>query len=358
MFGSDKVTMGVENVIPKKQVETHFPFRHSRLSRWLHDHGLDIERQLFIVQWALPFLLAGIVFIYETNEHLFTKHEALSSYNFLGENFFFGVLGPTAVWIVLWWVRREWRERERDKQTLHAMYNELAAAQARLNVLHAQRGELLNRLMSVQEEERRRLAREIHDELGQLLTGLSLNLKLCQEAVPPDLKTAHEYLARASTLVRDSIEQSHRIIADLRPTVLDDLGLVAAIQDEVHRWPRSLGLAVQLHVEGLDKRLPPAVETAVFRIVQEALSNVVRHAHANHVWITLRRSGGRLHVVVEDDGIGVPQNIERSVDGHPPFGILGMRERAAVLGGSLKVEPRHPCGTRVALDVPLMETET
>ncbi len=336
----------------------HLSAQRSSFSRWLHDRGLNIERQLLIVQWALPFLLAGIVFAYEANEHLIVKHEPFSSQNFVGESFFFGILGPAAVWLVLWWVRREWHERERDKQTLQYMYDELAAAQARLNVLHAQRGELLNRLMSVQEEERRRLAREIHDELGQLLTGLSLNLKLCQEVIPPELETAHRHIARASALVRDSIEQSHRIIANLRPTVLDDLGLVAAIQDEVHRWLHPVGLDVQFEVDGLNGRLSPALETAVFRIVQEALSNIVRHAHANRVWITLRQSADRLHVVVEDDGVGVPRNIERSTDGHPPFGILGMRERAMALGGHLTVEPRTPRGTRVVLEVPLAGAES
>ncbi len=331
------------------------PSEYFSFSRWLHSHGIYIERQILLVQWALPLLLTGIVIAYEMQEHLINKKQSYLSSNFLAEIFFFGILGPVAVWLVLWWIRAEWQERERDKQALQHMYDELAAAQARLNALHAQRGELLNRLMSVQEEERRRLAREIHDELGQLLTGLSLNLKLCQEAVPAELHVAHERLSRASALVRDSIEHSHRIIANLRPTVLDDLGLVAAVQDEIHQRLYPLDLDVHLQVEGLDNRLPPAVETAVFRIVQEAFSNIIRHAHARHVWVTLQCRDGKLRGIVEDDGVGVPHNIERSHNGHPPFGILGMQERAAALGGYVTVEPRHPRGTRVTLEIPLSE---
>lgn len=334
---------------------TYQPIQRFSLSRWLHQHGFNIERQLLLVQWALPLFLTAIVLVYEMNEHIFTKHESYFSPNFLGEIFFFGVLGPMVAWLVLWWVRGEWQEREQDKQALQRMYNELAEAQERLNMLYAQRGQFLNYSMSVNEAERRRLAREIHDELGQMLTGLSLNLKLCQEAVPAECQTAHEYLSRAQALVRDSIDRSHDIIANLRPPVLDDLGLVAAVQDEIHRSLDPLGLDVDFQVDGLETRLPPAVESAVFRIVQEAFSNIVRHAHARHVRVCLSQRTDQLHVTVEDDGVGIPQNVMWSRDGHSAFGFLGMRERATALGGQIVIEPRSPTGTSIRLMVPLGE---
>jgi len=338
-------------------METYQLARRFWLSRWLYARGLGIERQLLLVQWALPLVLTGIVFAYEMGEHLIKKGEGVSSPDFIGELFFFGVLGPVAVWLVLWWIREEWQQRERDKHALQQMYNELAATQKRLNNLHAQRGELLNRLMSVQEEERRRVAREIHDELGQLLTGLSLNLKLCQEAVPKELEVAHNHLAKANALVRHTIEQAHRIIADLRPTVLDDYGLVPALREELNQRLAPLGIDAHLDTEGDLEQLPAEVATAAFRIVQEAITNIIRHANARHVYVRLHQTTEGLGVTVEDDGIGLPRKGLYSSDGRKGLGILGMRERARALGGGLEVTPREPCGTQVRLWLPLQRKE-
>lgn len=333
----------------------HRPSRRWGLSDWLRARGFNIEDQLLVVQWGLPLVLVGIVFAYEVAEHIFSKHQHLSSPDFLGEVFFFGVLGPIAVWLVLWWIRTEWHEREQDKQALQHMYNELAQAQERLNALHAQRGELLNRLMTIQEEERRRLAREIHDELGQLLTGLSLNLQLCQDALPRKPQVAHDYLAKAKALVRHTIEQSHRIIADLRPTVLDDYGLLPALQEELSQRLAPLNIEAHLETEGDLERLPSDVATAAFRIVQEAITNVIRHARARQVHVRLVQSEQGLRVTVDDDGMGLPEGQLRCANGHQGLGILGMQERARSLGGWLKVCAREPRGTRVELWLPLAQ---
>ncbi len=338
------------------RVDEHQPGRRYWPADWLRDRGVNIEHQLLVVQWALPLVLTGIVFAYEMAEHLLRKGQPYSSPDFLGEIFFFGILGPVAVWLVLWWIRGEWHDRERDKHALQHMYNELAEAQDRLNTLHAQRGELLNRLMSVQEEERRRLAREIHDELGQLLTGLSLNLKLCQEAVPDELSTAHDRLAKASSVVRHTIEQSHRLITDLRPTVLDDYGLVPALEEEVSQRLTPLGIEATLDTVGDIERLPSDVATAAFRIVQEAITNIIRHANARWVRIQLRQRAGELTVTIEDDGIGLPEGRVPSYNGRSALGILGMQERARALGGYLEVCSRTPRGTRVFLWLPLQTT--
>jgi signal transduction histidine kinase len=215
------------------------------------------------------------------------------------------------------------------------------------------RRQLLARLISAREEERRHLAREIHDELGQLLTGLSLNLKLSQQAVPDDLQAAHEHLVKANALVRHVIEQSHRLITDLRPTVLDDYGLVPALQEELNQRLAPLSIAARLDTEGDVERLPAEVTTATFRIVQEAITNVIRHANAHRVHVHLKRTAEGLTATVEDDGVGLPDESFSGSDGRQALGILGMQERAGALGGRLEVTRRRPRGTGVVLWLPL-----
>lgn len=247
---------------------------------------------------------------------------------------------------------------------LASVFNQMAdtiqAREAEANQLYAEleardtvRRQLLARLITAREEERRYLAREIHDELGQLLTGLSLNLKLGQEAVPTSFRAVHQYLVTANALVRDTIEEAHRLIAHLRPTVLDDYGLVPALRDELSRRLEPLHIAVQLDTEGDMDRLPGEVATAAFRIVQEALTNVIRHANASQVQVQVRQTAGGLAVVVEDNGVGFSGERPHGSEGRQALGILGMQERASALGGRLEVARRQPGGTRVTLWLPI-----
>ncbi len=230
------------------------------------------------------------------------------------------------------------QESEADR-----LYKELQAQDA-------VRRQLLARLITAREEERRHVARELHDELGQLLTGLSLNLKLCQEVVRTDPQAAYERLAKANDLVRHTIEQSHRLIADLRPTVLDDYGLVPALEEELNRRLSPLDIKTSLETEGDVDRLPAHVATAAFRIVQEAITNVIRHAHATQVHARLQRTDEGLTIIVDDNGVGLPKE---GFDGRQALGILGMQERARALGGRLEVTSLEPHGTRVHLWLPL-----
>jgi signal transduction histidine kinase len=215
------------------------------------------------------------------------------------------------------------------------------------------RHQLLARLINAREEERRHLAREIHDELGQLLTGLSLNLKLSQQAMPNDPQVAQGYLDKANALVRHIIEQSDRLITRLRPTSLDDYGLVPALQDELGQRLEPLDIVVHLDVDGDMECLPTEATTATFRIVQEAITNVIRHAEARQVHVCLRQTDDGLTVAIEDDGVGLPGESASSPDGRRALGILGMQERAGALGGWLEVMSRQPHGTRVVLWLPL-----
>ncbi|MBI3959543.1 MAG: sensor histidine kinase, partial [Chloroflexi bacterium] len=225
------------------------------------------------------------------------------------------------------------------------LYSELAAGDA-------VRRQLTGKLISAREEESRRLARRIHDVLGQLLTGLSIYLRLAEDSVPPELTTAQEHLAKANALVRETIDQGHALITQLRPTVLDDYGLVSALQEEVKRQLHPLGLVTELSADPGLEELPPGVTTAAYRIVQEALSNVIRHAHAQKVWIRLERQGDDLLAIVEDDGVGIPAE-EGPATPLKGMGILGMQERAAVLDGEVQVTARVVGGVRVTARLPL-----
>jgi signal transduction histidine kinase len=225
---------------------------------------------------------------------------------------------------------------------------------AELEAKDALRRQLLGRLIAAREEERRYIAREIHDELGQLLTGLSLNLKLCQQAMPRDPGEAAAHLARANALIGESIEQSHRLIADLRPPVLDDFGLIPALQEELEQRLAPAGIAAELGADGDATGLPPEIATAAFRIAQEALTNVICHANARQVRIQVQRTATVVLMTIDDDGIGLPDEaLDCAADGRQAFGILGMKERAEALGGRLDVSRREPNGTRVTLALPL-----
>ena len=216
------------------------------------------------------------------------------------------------------------------------------------------RTQLLEKVIQAQEDERQRVAREIHDELGQLLTRLSINLQMCEKQIPTTLPELRQNFVATQTLVWQTMEQAHRLIVELRPIPLDELGLEAALREELNQRLAPTGVATALTTDcGALERLPVPAEIAIFRIAQEAISNIARHARAQHATIGLCRSGTYLQVVIEDDGVGLPEGLYQRTDGHRPLGLLGMQERAAILGGTLALEPRVPHGTRVIVRVPL-----
>jgi signal transduction histidine kinase len=253
--------------------------------------------------------------------------------------------------------------RSRDEiGLLGAGFNEMAATieaqeatagqlYAELESRDALRRQLLDRITAEREDDRRHLARELHDELGQLLTGLSLHLKLGQQAIPDDPSRAIEHLARANSLIGETIDESHRLIADLRPTVLDDYGLIPALREELSHRLTPLGIETELCVEEDNASLPPDIATAAFRIAQEAITNAIRHANPRRVTISLQQAAGNLTMTIEDDGVGLP-HAQPGESGHA-LGILGMQERAEALGGHVEIGPRMPSGTRVVVRLPL-----
>lgn len=200
------------------------------------------------------------------------------------------------------------------------------------------------------EAERARMARELHDEMGQALTGFKMDVTWLRDRIPQSDAAARGRAGDALSLVNTMVDVVRRMSGELRPGVLDDLGLGPAIRWQVREFQRRSGLAVRL--TGLDAlpEMDPERALAVFRIVQEALTNVARHAHATTVDISAMATGGLLRVEVRDDGCGIPP-------AHPtdraPLGILGMQERAAAWGGTVSVEANVPHGTLVDLEVPV-----
>jgi two-component system, NarL family, sensor histidine kinase DevS len=205
----------------------------------------------------------------------------------------------------------------------------------------------LERVLSAQEAERRRLARELHDETGQALTSILLGLRGLEEAKDPEVLRAA--VADVRELVRSTLQDVRRLAVELRPTALDDFGLVAAVERLTDSFAEQTGIAVEFVPNVRESRLPPDVETALYRIVQESLTNVVKHARAGHVSIVLTQKDGSVSVVVEDDGVGFEPGRVRG-DG---IGLVGMRERIGLLGGRLTVESRPGAGTTFVAEVPL-----
>ena len=205
----------------------------------------------------------------------------------------------------------------------------------------------LRRVVEAQELERRRLARELHDETGQALTSILLGLKSLEEKLgDADSRAA---AAALRELVVETLQDVRRLAVELRPSALDDFGLVAALERLTTSFSEQTGIAIDFEASIAEERLPEEVEIALYRIVQESLTNVVKHARARHVSILLTRRDGGVKVVIEDDGLGF--QVGESTNGG--FGLMGMRERLALLGGRLLVESDGETGTTVAAEVPV-----
>ncbi len=210
-------------------------------------------------------------------------------------------------------------------------------------------------LQSVREEERTRIAREVHDELGQALTGLKMDLawldkKFVEAGHLPSLRAARQKTRHMPEVVDDIISAVRKIATELRPGVLDDLGLEAAIEWQMHDFEKRTGIKCEFVSNLKDIRFSQDRATAVFRIFQETLTNVARHANATRVNIKLEASRGKLVLEVQDDGIGVTA---RDLSGAKSLGLLGMRERAVMLDGEVTIVGRRGKGTTVGLRIPL-----
>ncbi|MBI2987747.1 MAG: HAMP domain-containing protein [Deltaproteobacteria bacterium] len=213
------------------------------------------------------------------------------------------------------------------------------------------RGELLRKVITVQEEERKRIARELHDETSQALATLLLSIETSGSGAPEQIR---ERLAQMKRLTNQTLENVHRMIFDLRPSFLDDLGLVSTLRWAGESRLEPMGIDLLFEVVGAERRLGPEVETTLFRVGQEAISNIAKHAEANSVKITVDFGEDRLRLQVEDDGKGfVPETVPASGEAARGLGLLGMKERAALIGGTFTIDSESGKGTCVCVEVPL-----
>jgi two-component system sensor histidine kinase UhpB len=217
-----------------------------------------------------------------------------------------------------------------------------------LDRLEQERRQSAQRAMAAQERERRRLARELHDELGQTLTGVVLQLDGLARRVPPDLDDA---VAQVQEAVRGSAEDVRDIARGLRPQALDEFGLRSALITLAAAFAEHSGLVVRPELASDLPTLPPEADLAIYRVAQEGLTNVARHADATGVLLALHAVNGRVVLRIRDDGHGIE---ERAA--HDAGGLGGMRERAMLIGGRLMVERVRPTGTEVRLEVPVEAT--
>jgi len=206
------------------------------------------------------------------------------------------------------------------------------------------------KLISVQEEERRTIARELHDEVGQVLTAIKMELSVAHRAI--EAAGVHDRPLRSAQAITDSALHTVRDLSRLlHPAMLDDLGLPAAVQAYTQRFSQRHGIKVELTVESMDDRADPPVEAAAYRIIQESLTNIARHADVTTCRVRLHQHAGLLVVAVEDQGKGF-QPSERSGD-TAGLGLIGMRERASLLHGTLTLSSAPGSGTRVTAELPV-----
>jgi signal transduction histidine kinase len=229
---------------------------------------------------------------------------------------------------------------------------ELARANRELAERDRSRGELLRKVITAQEQERKRVARELHDETSQSLTAVVMSLEAMINVAGAG--SERHRLGEIKAIAVRALDEVHRLLHDLRPSVLDDLGLTSAIRWCAERHLTPLGITVRCEWSGLEDRLPAEVETALFRVVQEAITNIARHAGAETVLIEGARNEQTVSVEIEDDGHGfVPDaRTENRPDGSG-LGLAGMRERVTLLGGTLDIESAPGEGTRVSVSVPV-----
>jgi signal transduction histidine kinase len=213
---------------------------------------------------------------------------------------------------------------------------------------------LLHQVVSAQETERQRIARELHDVTGQSLTAIALGLRGAETTVRINPNLAIEQIHQLGAYSATALSELRQLIADLRPSQLDDLGLVAALQWYLHEFEARSSLKVDFVSSGSKaQRLPAEHETTLFRIVQEALTNVARHAHASRVSVRVDADGDRLCLTVDDDGVGFDVVSSLSQRGTRGWGLVGIQERAALLGGECEITSWPGRGTRLVVTIPL-----
>jgi signal transduction histidine kinase len=356
-------------------------------------YALLLERRTFVMQGKMGIVrnltLAALAFLwYAVFAHILGPKTPYLLSAYVNSEVFLETVGiPTQVFravmaavaaVCLLRVMREFElDRQRRlqdalaaeqqlKQRMEALNRELREAARELSTLYEElrqrdeiRLKLLERVVRAQEEERQRVARDLHDTVGQVLSAIIANLATLENKVCDDHAPARAQVHQMQEYASQALDELHRLITDLRPALLDELGLVAALRWYPHYLGASLPFGVDVQVHGPARRLPPEIEIILFRIAQEALTNVMRHAHATQVTVTLdMRDDSQVTLVVEDNGCGfdvgatlAPTREQR------PWGLLGMQERAELVGGTCVIASQLGQGTRVVVTIPLTPRE-
>lgn len=224
----------------------------------------------------------------------------------------------------------------------------------RVHEKEALRGELLERVVAAQEEERKRLARDLHDQTGQTLTGLAMGLRSVESLLGSNPAPVQQRLHDLEEMSTAAIDDLRQLIADLRPAQLDDLGLVAALREMAKNMGARTRMTVEVNVSGSRRRLRSEIETILYRLAQEALTNAGRHSHATRAAIELSFGDASITLRISDNGVGfVPESVMKSQSPRRAWGLLGMQERVSLVGGEFRLESAPGQGTRVIAEIPL-----
>ena len=325
--------------------------------------GLVVQQRAFrrsgLIRFGQDALWAAITFgWYGLFGQFFAKTTPLFPSSVINQQTFFELFGfpiqmfraVTAVAAALFVIRflRAFQvETERKIAALQAA--QLEESQQR----EIMRGELFRRVVSAQEAERQRIARDLHDETGQSLTAIGMGLRGLSGKLSTRNKEALGTLHKLETLTADSLKELQRLISDLRPSHLDDLGLPAALRWYANRVQEHSPLSVRVDIVGEERDLDEVMKIAIFRIIQESLNNIIKHAHATHANIYLRFEEKNVRINVRDNGIGFDLDVAKHRrTSRPSLGLAGMEERAALLGGTVCVQSRPGYGTEVEALIP------
>ncbi len=317
-------------------------------------------RRVGLVRFGQDALWAAVAFAwYGIFGQLFTNASVLPPSNFINENLFQQLFGfPVQLFraaiaviasvYVIRFLRAFQVETEQKIAALQA--EKLKEAEQR----EAMRGELFRRVVAAQEAERQRIARDLHDETGQALTAIGMGLRGLEARVTRDPKRATDTLHELQTLAADSLKELQRLMTDLRPSHLDDLGLSAALRWYAGKVEERYPLKVRVEISGYEEPIEEAAKIATFRIIQEALNNVIKHAEAKNVKVELDFEEKGMRVNVRDDGRGFdPEHIKVvQSSSRPSLGLAGMQERAALLGGKVSFQTRPGQGTLIEAFIP------
>lgn len=322
--------------------------------------GLIVQQRAFrragLVSFGRDSLWASITFgWYSLVGQVFTDPSKLPPSTFLNSELFLNTFGfsvqllraVTAIFASIF-VTRFLRafQVESDRKIAELQEARLLEARQREDL----RAELFRKIVAAQEAERRRIARDLHDETGQSLTAIGMGLR----GLADELKNREQRdtLGQLQLLASDSLKELQRIISDLRPAHLDDLGLSATLRWYAGRLNELASLPVRVDIEGDEPRLDDAVKITIFRIVQEALNNIIKHSHATNANVKLDFRNNEAYILVRDNGLGFDMNLVRSRIGRASLGLAGMEERAMLLGGSVEIHSRPNYGTEVEAVIP------